>query len=90
MTPDTRHGLERGTELARRNNDLLLAITFEQRQWLPWFLTPWEHVEIAARMGVSKHTVSDAARRLRRRLGVRSRLELILLFAEPLTPAAGG
>lgn len=72
-----------GARLAASRPELVARVSPAQHRVLELLLTGMTEPEIAAKIDRSRHTVHDHTKAIYASLGVRSRVELVLLFAHP-------
>lgn len=77
-----------GSDVAA-NTDKLFSFRPRERQVLLYLLAGDQTKQIAAKLGISHHTVADYVKVIYRRLGVGTRTELLRLFLPGSTPPGG-
>jgi DNA-binding NarL/FixJ family response regulator len=74
---------QQGATIAAGRPDLTGSVSPAQRRVLEGLLGGLTEPQIAERLGRSRHTVHDHTRAIYSALGVNSRVQLVLLFAQP-------
>jgi len=77
-----------GTSIATARPDLLAHVSTAQQRVLELLLAGLTEPQIAERIGRSRHTVHDHTKAIYAALRVSNRVQLVLLFSVPATPAA--
>ena len=75
--------VRQGQAIAQCRPDLLRQVSDAQRKVLELLLVGCTEPRIAERLGRSKHTVHDHTKAIYSHLGVKSRVQLVLLFSRP-------
>ena len=70
-----------GQKLAVKRQDIMNELTPAQRRVLVHLLAGFSESQIVAELNISKHTVHDHIKAMYRKLHIKARTQLILLFA---------